>query len=162
MAKTNPLTTALKASGVAEFKRDMAQAEQAIKTLAAEAEENKESFIAAGDAEIYFEQKIRILNQQMTLQQSVIEKGEAALKAMKENGVDQASAAYQTMQQKVINARTTLIKMDTQLKSTTDQEKDTKTEANNLATAVEGIGKKQNLDAVQEGQIGRASCRARV
>lgn len=147
---TGGVDVKLGVTGINDFKRDIGTAETKIKTLKAAMDENEASFRAGGDAEVYFEQKARLLKQQMTLQKSVIEKGEAALKAMKDNGVDPSSTAFQTMQQKVINARTTLITMNERLKETEDQEKDTKTEAGKLATAVEGIGKKQNLDAVQE------------
>lgn len=148
---TSGVDVKLGVTGINDFKRDINAAQLKIKTLKAAMDENEASFKAGGDAQVYFEQKTRLAKQQMTLQKSVIEKGEAALKAMKENGVDPSSAAFQTMQQKVINARTTLITMNEKLKATEDQEKDTKTEAGKLATAVESIGKKQNLDAIEEG-----------
>lgn len=104
-------------SGIADFKRDINSANQQIKTMDADLALVEKQFRATGDAEAYMQQKTDLLKGKLEAQKSVLEKAESALKAMKDNGVSPASAAFQEMQRKVIATKSDLIDTEEALKN---------------------------------------------
>lgn len=104
-------------TGVADFKRDINAARQQIKTMDADLALVEKQFKATGDAEAYMQQKTELLKGKLDAQKNALEKAEAALKTMKDNGVSPASAAFQEMQRKVIETKSGLIDTETALKN---------------------------------------------
>ena len=104
-------------SGIADFKRDINSARNQIKTMDADLALVEKQFKATGDAEAYMQQKTELLKGKLDAQKNALEKAEAALKTMKDNGVSPASAAFQEMQRKVIETKSGLIDTETALKN---------------------------------------------
>jgi len=134
-------------SGVAQFKQGMRESESAVKTLNAALKLNEAQFQATGDKELYMQNKTQILTEQIEKQKSVVQQANAALQAMKNNGVDKTSASFQTMQQKVYSAEEKLITMKGELANVGKQAGTTSTELSKIGKGVawdnvaEGIGK---------------------
>lgn len=96
-------------SGVSQFKRNMTDAKNALKTLDAQMALNEKQFKATGDAESYMQQKSELLQKKLEEQKSIVKNAEDALKQMTANGVDKASKAYQDMLQALAKAKGDLI-----------------------------------------------------
>ena len=96
-------------TGVAQFKQDISSANQQIKTMDADLALLEKQFKATGDSEDYLQKKAEILKGKLEEQQKVLETAQAALESMRKNGVSPASAAFQVMQRKVIEAKSGLI-----------------------------------------------------
>ena len=125
-------------SGIAQFKRDMGQAQSAVKTLDQQLKLNEASFRAGGDAQVYMQQKTQILTRQFEAQKRVVESAQKALTEMKNKGVDPTSTAYQTMQQKLFAAQTELLAIDGKIKNVGQ---DTETAGKNTSTLNTELGK---------------------
>lgn len=103
-------------SGVNEFKRNLRDAEESVKSLDAALELNEKQFKATGDAEAYMEDKADLLERKLERQRDIVDKVKSALDTMKEQGIDQASTAYQKMQQTLLNAQGDLLDTENELK----------------------------------------------
>lgn len=92
-------------SGVAQFKNNMNQAKNAVKTLDAQLALSEKQFKASGDAEGYMTEKTELLKAKLEQQKSVVSNAEKALENMTRNGVDRSSAAYQSLYQQMLKAK---------------------------------------------------------
>ena len=134
-------------SGVAQFKQGMKESESAVKTLNAALKLNEAQFQATGDKELYMQNKTQLLTEQIEKQKEVVRQANAALTAMKNNGVDKTSASFQTMQQKAYAAQEKLITMKGELANVGKQAVTTSGELSQIGKGVawdnvaEGIGK---------------------
>ena len=134
-------------SGVAQFKQGMKESESAVKTLNAALKLNEAQFQATGDKELYMQNKTQLLTEQIEKQKEVVRQANAALTAMKNNGVDKTSASFQTMQQKAYAAQEKLITMKGELANVGKQAGTTSEELSKIGKGVawdnvaEGIGK---------------------
>lgn len=131
-------------SGIADFKRDINSAKQQIKTMDADLALVEKQFKATGDAETYMQQKTELLKGRLEAQRDVLEKAEAALKAMKDGGVSPASAAFQDMQRKVIAAKGELIDTEEALKNVG-------TSSDNANDSLRNIDKNVAFDNITDG-----------
>jgi len=131
-------------SGVAQFKQGMRESESAVKTLNAALKLNEAQFQATGDKELYMQNKTQLLTEQIEKQKQVVQQANAALTAMKNNGVDKTSASFQTMQQKAYQAQEKLVTMKAELANVGKQ-------AGTTSTELEKIGKGVAWDNVAEG-----------
>lgn len=138
-------------SGVSQFKSTMNQSSQSVKTLDAALKLNEKQLQATGDKEAYMTQKSKLLQQQIAAQSNVVKQGQAALQAMEKNGVDPASAAYQKLQQQVLNAQTALLGMQTDLGGVGQTATETAQQTDQLANSLNSINKKVSFDAVLNG-----------
>ena len=138
-------------SGVSQFKSAMNQSSQSVKTLDAALKLNEKQLQATGDKEAYMTQKSKLLQQQIAAQSNVVKQGQAALQAMERNGVDPASAAYQKLQQQVLNAQTALLGMQTDLSAVGQTAGETAQQTDKLTNSLNSINKKVNFDAVLNG-----------
>ena len=138
-------------SGIAQFKRDMGQAQTAVKTLDQQLKLNEASFKAGGNAQVYMQQKTQILTRQFEAQQKVVESARKALEEMKRKGVDPASTAYQNMQQKLFAAQTELIAIDGKIKTVGTDTGTAEKNANGLNTELGKIGKGVSWENVANG-----------
>ena len=141
-------------TGISQFRQGMNQAQQSVKTLDAALKLNEKQFQATGDKEEYLAQKTKLLQNQIKAQNSIIKQGQAALAAMEKNGVNPASAAYQKMQQQVLNAQTALLGMHGDLDSVGTSAQETAKKTDKLSDSLNSINKKVSFDAVLNG-IGR-------
>ena len=80
----NGVNVKMGVSGVAQFKQNMNQAKQSVKTLDAQLALTEKQFKASGDAEEYMAKKTAELQAKMEAQKSVVENAEKALQAMAE------------------------------------------------------------------------------
>ena len=138
-------------SGVSQFRSAMNQSSQSVKTLDAALKLNEKQLQATGDKETYMAQKSKLLQQQIAAQSNVVKQGQAALQAMEKNGVDPASAAYQKLQQQVLNAQTALLGMQTDLGGVGQTATETAQQTDKLANSLNSINKKVSFDAVLGG-----------
>lgn len=138
-------------SGIENFKKGMAIATQNVKSLDAALKLNEKQLQATGDKETYMQQKSKLLKQQIAEQNTVIKQGQQALAAMEKNGVTPASAAYQKMQQQVLNSKAALIDMQRDLDGVGSRAQETAQKTDKLAESLNGINKKVNFDVVLGG-----------
>ena len=131
------IKTTLSLDGEAEFKRALSDASSALKQLNAEEKLAKAQFDQTGNAQEYQAEKTRILKQKIEEQRKVVEKGEKALKAMRDRGIEPSNRAYQTLSTRVINARTRLVTMNTELDRTQSELTETSTA---IDSAADGMG----------------------
>lgn len=102
-------------SGVAQFKQGMKESQAAVKNLGQQLKLNEAQLKATGNEELYLQNKTQLLTEQIEKQKEVVHKADQALQAMKRNGVEQSSAAFQNMQQQVYKASTQLMEMQADL-----------------------------------------------
>ena len=138
-------------SGIAQYKQSMAQAQQSVKTLDAALKLNEKQLQATGDKETYMANKSKLLKQQIAEQNTVVKQGQAALAAMEKQGVSPASAAYQKMQQQVLNAQAALLDMNGDLNTVGQSADETAQKTDRLTSSLNGINKKVSFDAVLNG-----------
>lgn len=147
----NDINTKMGVTGIAQYKQAMSQASQSVKTLDAALKLNEKQLQATGDKEVYMQQKSKLLQQQIAAQTNVVKQGQAALTAMEKQGVNPASAAYQKMQQQMLNAQTALLGMNQDLDSVGQSAEETAQKTDKLTDSLNGINKKVSFDAVLNG-----------
>lgn len=118
MAGKREIKTELKLTGENQFKKGMSDAASAIKVLNSEQKLAQAQFEATGDAEQYAADKARILREKINEQKKAVESAEAAVKALKEQGVDPNSKAMQTWRTKLNLSKAALTRMETELGET--------------------------------------------
>ena len=91
--------------GISQFKTNMNQAKQAVKTLDAQLTLTEKQFKQTGDAESYMTEKAELLKAKLEKQKEIVANAEKALEDMKDRGIDPASKAYQDMYRQMINAK---------------------------------------------------------
>lgn len=134
-------------SGIQQFKQGMKDSENAVKTLNEALKLNEAQLKATGDQELYLQNKTQILKDQISKQTEAVKQANAALEAMKKQGVDPASSSFQTMQRRAYEAQTKLVGMKTELQNVGTEAGNASTELGKIGTAVswdnvaEGIGK---------------------
>lgn len=101
----NGVNVKMGVSGVAQFKNNMNQAKQTVKTLDAQLALTEKQFKASGDSQEYMAKKTAELQAKLEAQKSVVENAEKALKQMADNGVDRSSNAYQGLYQQMLKAK---------------------------------------------------------
>lgn len=118
MAGKREIKTELKLTGENQFKKGMSDAASAIKVLNSEQKLAQAQFEATGDAEQYAADKARILREKINEQKKAVESAEAAVKALKEGGVDPNSKAMATWRTKLNLSKTALVRMERELNDT--------------------------------------------
>ena len=152
-------------SGVAQFKQGLKESQAAVKNLDQQLKLNEAQFKATGDAEIYMQNKSKMLEEQIEKQREVVKQSQAALEAMQKNGVDQSSVAFQKMQQQVYKAATDLFNMQAQLNNVAESGEDAGdgVDAMNqqLKHIGEGVDTKRVIDGIN-GITGRLEAAAKA
>ena len=108
-------TVKLGVEGISQFKSNMNQAKQAVKTLDAQLSLSEKQFKQTGDAESYMTEKTELLKAKLEQQKAVVNNAQKALDDMASRGVDRASKAYQDMYRQMITAKGALIDTENQL-----------------------------------------------
>lgn len=133
------------------FKKGVNEAQASLKTLDAALKVNEASFKAGGDAQVYMEQKTKLLSDKMTQQKQLVTQLQQGLKQMREQGVSPTSVAYQKLEAKMLNAQTAMLETQNAVDGLDESQQKAAGSAGDLATAVNGIGKKISLDQVIGG-----------
>lgn len=141
----------LSVSGVDQFKRGMKEAQTSVKTLDAELQKNEQQFRLTGDAEVYMEQKSEILKRQIEQQKEVVRQAEQALAAMKRNGVDPTSQAFQQMQQQLLRAQGSLMGMEADLNSVGAAGQQASSDVGGLKTNLDRLGSQVSFKNLTDG-----------
>lgn len=154
MAGKRDIKTTLKLEGEQQFKKGMSDAASAIRELNSEQKLAKAQFEATGDAENYAAERTRILKEKIEQQQRAVASAEAAVKAMKEQGIDPNSKAMQTWRTKLNTAKTALTRMQTELNATEEELgeqgqafNNATTDANDYQEQLDQIGKNVDFSA---------------
>ena len=145
------ITTEMKVTGISQYRSAIAQAQASVKTLDQELKRNEAQFKATGDKEQYMADKSRLLQMRMQTQATAAKQAEAALKQLREQGVNTTSTAYQKLQQQLSVAQTGMLETQVELQNLTQGEQAAAQGADQLTTSVNGISKKVSLDAVISG-----------
>lgn len=113
-------TVKLGVEGISQFKNNMNQAKQAVKTLDAQLSLSEKQFKQTGDAESYMTEKTELLKAKLEQQKAVVDNAQKALDDMASRGVDRASKAYQDMYRQMITAKGAMIDTENQLNGVAD------------------------------------------
>lgn len=134
-----------------QFKQGMNEAKESVKTLNAQLKANESQLKLTGDQEIYLQNKVKLLKDEIEAQKSVVANATNALKAMENNGVKPTDASYQKLKQTVYNATDQLNKMQTELKDVETGADNAGKEAGEMNTELQNIGKNVAWGNVAEG-----------
>ena len=138
-------------SGVAQFKASMKESQAAVKNLDQQLKLNEEQLKSSGDAELYLQNKAKILQDQIEKQTEVVRASEAALSAMKKNGVSETSTAFQNMQAQMYKATTDLISMRNQLDGVSGSGQDAADGVSEMNNQLKRVGDGVSWQNVTEG-----------
>ena len=138
-------------SGVSQFKQNMNQAKQAVKTLDAQLQLTEKEFKANGDAEEYMVKKSAELEAKLEAQKRVVDNAEKALKEMADNGIDKSSKAYQDMYRAMLQAKGELIDTENALDGVAAAGEDAADSTADLADKMDGVSKGISWQNVTDG-----------
>ena len=144
---THEMKTRMKLEGEQEFKRAMADAASAIKTLNAEQKLAEAQYEATGDAQQYAADQARILKEKIEEQKKAVNAAEEAMKKLTENGFDKNSKQMREWRQKLSTSQARLIGFQTQLKNVQDEFDKTDEKANGSDLA-NGINFANTIEAI--------------
>lgn len=113
-------TVKLGVEGISQFKNNMNQAKQAVKTLDAQLSLSEKQFKQTGDAESYMAEKTELLKAKLEQQKQIVDNAQKALDDMASRGVDRASKAYQDMYRQMVTAKGAMIDTENQLNGVAD------------------------------------------
>ena len=138
-------------SGVSQFKSAMKDSQAAVRTLDAELKKNEQQYRLTGDAETYMQQKSDLLKQQIEQQREVVRQAEQALEAMRKNGVDPTSRAFQDMQRNLAQAQGSLMGMQADLNNVGTAAGAAQSEAGGMATTLREMNRNIKFDTLNKG-----------
>ena len=144
-------TVKLGVEGISQFKNNMNQAKQAVKTLDAQLSLSEKQFKQTGDAESYMTEKTELLKAKLEQQKAVVDNAQKALDDMASRGVDRASKAYQDMYRQMITAKGALIDTENQLNGVADSGDKAADGVSEMNAQLANIGKNVSWDNVTEG-----------
>lgn len=133
------------------FKTGVEQAKAALKSLDASLKVNEASFKAGGNAEIYMQQKMQLLNDKMQKQHDLVKQLQAGLDKMRSAGVNPLSVEYQRLETQMLNAQTAMLETKTSIDSLDGSEEKAVKSTSALNDGLNSIGKKMSLDQVISG-----------
>ena len=151
-------TVKLGVEGISQFKTNMTQAKQAVKTLDAQLTLTEKQFKQTGDAESYMTEKAELLKAKLEQQKAVVDNAQKALDDMASRGVDRASKAYQDMYRQMVNAKGAMIDTQTQLDNVTVASDDAADGVSEMNAQLKRVGDgvswqnvTQGFDSITEG-----------
>lgn len=147
----NGVNVKMGVSGVSQFKQDMNVAKNAVKTLDEQLKLNEKQFRATGNAEEYLEKKAQLLKAKLDEQNAMVASAEKALKSMQKNGIDPSNASFQTMQQRLLQAKGAVLDTQQELDSLGKSAKTADTDTQDLNKDLENIGKNVSVRNVIDG-----------
>ena len=144
-------TVKLGVEGISQFKSNMNQAKQAVKTLDAQLSLSEKQFKQTGDAESYMTEKTELLKAKLEQQKAVVDNAQKALDDMASRGVDRASKAYQDMYRQMITAKGALIDTENQLNGISESAEDAGNEVSSMNQQLKSIGNGVSFENVTNG-----------
>ena len=138
-------------SGVAQFKQNMNQAKQAVKTLDAQLALSEKQFKATGDSQSYLAEKSELLKAKLESQKTVLENAQKALDDMASKGVDRASKAYQSMYQAMLQAKGAILDTEGELNGITEAGDEASDSVSEMNAQLKRVGDGVNWQNVTEG-----------
>jgi methyl-accepting chemotaxis protein len=138
-------------SGVQQFKQNLTQAKQAVKTLDAQLALTEKQFKQTGDSESYMAEKSALLDEKLENQKKILENTEKALEQMRQNGVDRSSKAYQDMYRQMVQAKSEIIDTENAMNGMTDAGDKASDAVSEMNSQLAGIGKGVAWDNVTNG-----------
>ena len=128
-------------SGIAQFKQNINQAKQAVKTLDAQIALSEKQFKATGDAESYMTEKSELLKAKLEQQKNVVANAEKALKDMADKGADRSSKAYQDLYRQMLTAKGEMIDTENEMNNVAAAGEDAAGGVDDLNTSLSEVGK---------------------
>ena len=145
-------------SGVSQFKNNMNQAKQAVKTLDSQLALSEKQFKASGDAESYMSEKAELLKAKLEQQKTILSNAEKALQSMADKGVDKASKSYQDMYRQMLAAKGSLIDTQSEMDSLTASCDEASNGISEINSQLSNIGQQvsfetvtKNIDSITSG-----------
>lgn len=135
-------------SGLAQFKQSMTDASASVKTLDAALKANEKAMKQNGQTESYMATQANLLNAKLKEQGNVARAAEQALKQMEANGVQKTSASYQTMQRRMIEARSAMMDTEEQIRTLGTASLESSGQTDKLADSLGGLNKRISLEQV--------------
>ena len=144
-------TVKLGVEGISQFKNNLNQAKQAVKTLDTQLSLTEKQFKASGDAESYMLEKTELLKAKLEQQKAILANAEKALQDMTDKGVDKASKAYQDMYRQMLTAKGGLIDTQSEMDSLTASCDEAASGVSEMKSQLDSIGKQVSFKTVTEG-----------
>ena len=148
---TSGVNVKMGVSGVAQFKQNMNNAKQAVKTLDSQLALSEKQFKASGDAESYMTEKSELLKAKLEQQKSVLENAEKALKDMADNGVDKSSKAYQDMYRSMLDAKGAILDTESAMNGVSEAGDKASDGVSEMNAQLSRIGDGVNFQNVKDG-----------
>lgn len=140
MAAKREIKTTLKLEGEQEYRRQMTDAANAIKTLNSEEKLAEAQFERTGNKQELAASKAEILRKKIEEQKKAVAAAEAAIKQMTEKGIAPNDSAMLNWQRKLNNAKTSLVTMEGQLDKTETELGQQETALTDAGTAADNFG----------------------
>lgn len=137
--------------GISQFKNNMNQARQAVKTLDAQLALSEKQFKASGDAESYMTEKTELLKAKLEQQKTVAANAQKALDDMTKNGVDRASKAYQDMYRSLIKTNGEILDTENALNGVTAAGDEAADAVSDMSNQLDNINKNVSFQNVTNG-----------
>ena len=138
-------------SGVAQFKNNINQAKQSVKTLDAQLSLTEKQFKASGDAQSYMAEKTELLKAKLEAQKSVVASAESALQQMTDRGVERSSKAYQDMYRQMLQAKGAMLDTENAMNGITEAGEDAADSVDDMNESIQSIGKQVSFETVTSG-----------
>ena len=135
-------------SGIAQFKQNINQAKQSVKTLDAQLALTEKQFKASGDAESYMTEKAELLKAKLEQQKSVLANAEKALEDMASRGVDRASKAYQDMYRQMLQAKGEMLDTENAMNGVAEAGEEAANGVDEMNTQLKRVGDGVNFQNV--------------
>ena len=130
-------------SELTKAKTALSSAEKKVESLTKEEKLAEAQFRNSGDAQQYASDKTRILKEKIDAQKKAVNAAETAIKAMTEKGIDPNSEEMTKWKDKLVDARTKLAVMESQLDKTEGE----------LSDETEGFGKAETAAGSYQKEI---------
>ena len=144
-------TVKLGVEGISQFKTNMTQAKQAVKTLDAQLTLTEKQFKQTGDAESYMTEKAELLKAKLEQQKTILANAEKALQDMQSRGIDRASKAYQDIYRQMVNAKAAIIDTENQMNGVADAGDAAADGVSEMNSQLSNIGKGISWQNITEG-----------
>ena len=144
-------TVKLGVEGISQFKTNMNQAKQAVKTLDAQLTLTEKQFKQTGDAESYMTEKAELLKAKLEQQKQIVANAEKALNDMQSRGIDRASKAYQDMYRQMVNAKAAMIDTENQMNGVAEAGDAAADGVSEMNSQLSNIGKGISWQNITEG-----------
>ena len=138
-------------SGVAQFKQGMKESQAAVKNLDQQLKLNEQQLKLNGDAEVYLQNKTKLLEEQIAKQKEVCKNAQNAMEAMRKNGVAETSAEFQRMQTQMYKASTDLMEMQTQLQNVGEAGDTAANGVSEMNSQIDRVAKNSSWDNITSG-----------